>query len=804
MSKIHFLLTILAFVLLVAIPIVHAADFDAEVRDIWLSPSNVAAGETGRIYARYRNLSDPNGPYGGAATFDARIIVKKPSGSSSYDYIDNWAFDYSGQEKDLYWDNYYFDEAGQYKITAEIYDINGLQSGWDSAHRFDYRIEYFTLQSPNHSPSVSRRSPSNGTITVNQGETVTFKADGTDQDGNLSGAEWYGHGDNPYVQYVADVGGNGDAATFQRTHTFNESGSYTISVVVFDTDSAYSGTLLWNVEVLERKGSFRVQVKHPETGNLVAGSELNSLELYRDGSLFQTVDPPSGDYTFNNLSPNHTYRVDAYGTDMFIGNASEYISPGEDAQKTITAHYQGTLRVKVYHSDGATPLPDAYVEVRSHEGKAWRSGTTGSDGWVSWDGSDRAYLFPNLAAGEQWTIYTFYDGDQVASPVNVDITEQGNAVKYVTTTVPGQGDLEVTVRDQNGALRPNAIVVRYDASYNLIDERRDSDDGVVDGIVKWTGIDAGTYNLEAYYEGPSPFPHGEFWKSDTATVYIGQLTQTTLQRDRPYASSVVFKDDTTGQVLDPSTPVPPGTTVRGEVTVINKHEASQSVRVRLVADRSQGGSYDLDDTQGPQIVPGNGETSLFIFRFTPTDEGTYYRAVLVETYVHDGYTKTDAWDWGPSGGAFVVYPKLILTMSVGSDPTRDIDGAVVQVLVESAGQPVEGAQVVLQDDFEENWGGFEDGDPNTPLAETVIIETDSFGRASATWGLYACLLDPLSLTIDGQASKPGYVDDFATQTITVEPFMPVNFPPHGTETISYTVGTHKVFISVTPRNRRYW
>jgi len=646
MSKKHFLLTVLASVFLVAIPVVHAADFDAEARDIWLSPSNVAAGETGGIYARYRNLSDPNGPYGGAATFDARIIVEKPSGSSSYGYIDNWAFDYYGQEKDLYWDNYYFSEAGQYKITAEIYDINGLQSGWDSAHRFDYRIEYFTLQFPNHPPSASRQSPSSSSITLYQGDSQTFTVRGTDSDGNLHGTEWYR--DGSYTGEWDSMSGSDDTAS--RNESFPDPGNYEIAAVVYDTDWE-NDTVVWDVQVLERKGSLRVQVRHPETGNLVAGSELNSLELYRDGSLFQTVDPPSGDYTFNNLSPNHTYRVDAYGTDMFIGNASEYISPGEDAPKTITAHYQGTLRVKVYYSDGATPLSGAYVEVRSHEGRAWPSGTTGSDGWVSWDGSDRAYLFPNLAPGEQWMIYTFYGGNQVANPVDVDITEQGNAIKYVTTTVPGQGDLEVTVRDQNGTLRPNAIVARYDASYNPIDERRDSDDGVVDGIVKWTGIDAGTYNLEAYYEGVSPFPDGEFWKSDTATVYIGQLTQTTLQRDRPYASSVVFKDDATGQVLDPSTPVPPGTAVRGEVTVVNEYGASQSVRVRLVADRSQGGSYDLDGgTVGPQTVPSSG--GLFTFTFTPVDEGTYYRAVLVETYVYDGYSKTDAWDWGPTGGVF--------------------------------------------------------------------------------------------------------------------------------------------------------
>lgn len=173
----------------------------------------------------------------------------------------------------------------------------------------------------------------------------------------------------------------------------------------------------------EQKGSLRVQVRHPENNNLISESDLNALQLYRN-DVFQEpeIKHSPGEYTFRDLSPGYTYRVDAYGTDMFLGSFTKAISSGENASGTITAPYQGTLRVRVFYADGTTPLQNAYVEVRSHENRAWRSGISGSDGWVSWDKSDRAYLFPNRKSNEQWNVHTFYNNTTIASPSATTLT----------------------------------------------------------------------------------------------------------------------------------------------------------------------------------------------------------------------------------------------------------------------------------------------------------------------------------------------------------------------------------------------
>lgn len=118
--------------------------FDAEVQDLWISPSDVVAGDKGDVYAKIKNLSDYNSGYQGRATFDIRIIVWPPVGSGYYVYWDNYELTYH-QTLYFYWPNYSFDSEGQYTVKAEVYDINGRQNNWNTSHRFDYRREYFDI-----------------------------------------------------------------------------------------------------------------------------------------------------------------------------------------------------------------------------------------------------------------------------------------------------------------------------------------------------------------------------------------------------------------------------------------------------------------------------------------------------------------------------------------------------------------------------------------------------------------------------------------------------------------------------------
>ena len=148
----------------------QAADFDAEVEDI--TPNyDVYAGQTVHIAARFKNLSPSTGPHGGDATFDLTIYVEPPSGTATRFSWDNEAFTLN--QEMTFGGSYTFASAGAYTVWAEVYDINGQQSGWNADNRFDQRIETLTVLEP----VIVQISPSSYTVNEDVGEiefTVTL------------------------------------------------------------------------------------------------------------------------------------------------------------------------------------------------------------------------------------------------------------------------------------------------------------------------------------------------------------------------------------------------------------------------------------------------------------------------------------------------------------------------------------------------------------------------------------------------------------------------------------------------------
>ncbi|MDC8832468.1 Ig-like domain-containing protein [Alteromonas gilva] len=105
-------------------------------------------------------------------------------------------------------------------------------------------------------PSISPNTPTSNVVSVAIGETVQFSISATDSDSNLSGAEWYGHGDNPFVGSVYDANGDTSNAIFSRAHAFTSAGNYTIAVVVYDADYGYSQAVEWQVSVVSQPPDF--------------------------------------------------------------------------------------------------------------------------------------------------------------------------------------------------------------------------------------------------------------------------------------------------------------------------------------------------------------------------------------------------------------------------------------------------------------------------------------------------------------------------------------------------------------------
>ena len=101
------------------------------------------------------------------------IYVEPPTGTATRFSWDNEVFTLN-QER-TFSGSYTFASAGTYTVWAEIYDINGQQSGWNADNRFDQLTETFTISNP----ITVQIGSDNYTVDEDDGEaeiTVTISA----------------------------------------------------------------------------------------------------------------------------------------------------------------------------------------------------------------------------------------------------------------------------------------------------------------------------------------------------------------------------------------------------------------------------------------------------------------------------------------------------------------------------------------------------------------------------------------------------------------------------------------------------
>ena len=275
-----------------------------------------------------------------------------------------------------------------------------------------------------------------------------------------------------------------------------------------------------------------------------------------------------------------------------------------------------TVRVK-FQSDRSQSSPYDFDQTSSSQS-------------VSSGGGTKTFTFNHTPSTEG----TYYRTFEVETSVNSSYTKTddwpwGSAI---SVSAQPKGNLNVTVKNQNGSSISGATVKRYNSGWVYIDSKTTNSSGVA----SWSNIDATDYKLEAYYGG-------EYWVNGTASVPSGGTDSVTLQRNEPYAYDFRVYDGTT-DVTGGTVPV--GTSLRYEVKVRNQSPVSRTVRVKFQSDRSQSSPYDFDQTSSSQSVSSGGGTKTFTFNHTPSTEGTYYRTFEVETSVNSSYTKTDDWPWG--------------------------------------------------------------------------------------------------------------------------------------------------------------
>ena len=200
--------------MLVKVRIGDGGNFSAEILDIWVEPSDVIPGDSADVYASIKNTSDPNGPYGGYATFDMRRIITSPNNEKTTFYRDGWEFEPYEEKKTKA--NYTFSEAGTYHIKVEVWQSNGYETDWDPSEStlFASKEASITVSGPQLTiSSISPREIRTGESTYRaeltlQGsgftevERIKFKWDGPDSrtdEWSRGSSAW-----NNYVDIISD------------------------------------------------------------------------------------------------------------------------------------------------------------------------------------------------------------------------------------------------------------------------------------------------------------------------------------------------------------------------------------------------------------------------------------------------------------------------------------------------------------------------------------------------------------------------------------------------------------------------
>jgi hypothetical protein len=510
-----------------------------------------------------------------------------------------------------------------------------------------------------------------------------------------------------------DVNANGGTRTFTATFTPSAEGLYyrgSKTETYVNSNYALTDTWAWG----PTDGAFKVQTL---TGNLNVtaqnwnGNAVAGALVLRYTSSWQYIDQKTtggnGVASWTNITATN-YNLEVYydgNTPPFTGseywvNGSAQVPAGGTANVTLRRNEPYTENIVFKNNSTnevlspSNPIPPnttvrAEVTVRN-QSPVTRTVRVrvvvdrNKDGSYDHDLSIGP-LDVNANGGTRTFTATFtpsaeglyYRGSKTETYVNsnyalTDTWAWGptdGAFKVQTLT----GNLNVTAQNWNGNAVAGALVLRYTSSWQYIDQKTTGGNGVA----SWTNITATNYNLEVYYDGNTPpFTGSEYWVNGSAQVPAGGTANVTLRRNEPYTENIVFKNNSTNEVLSPSNPIPPNTTVRAEVTVRNQSPVTRTVRVRVVVDRNKDGSYDHDLSIGPLDVNANGGTRTFTATFTPSAEGLYYRGSKTETYVNSNYALTDTWAWGPTDGAFKVqtlYPPSVKIIGVvqkaHEDPT---------------------------------------------------------------------------------------------------------------------------------------
>jgi len=596
----------------------YAQTWDADAVDIWISPSNVSQGETADIVAQFKNLCSYNNGYSGEATFDIRIIVYKPSGSSTQTFWNNVPMGYH-QVLNKYWNDYLFTEVGQYTIKSEIYDINGYQTNWNLDNRFDYRIETFNITEAVHNPVASfyLSCPSDLFPT----KSYTIKVNYTDENGRSDLQNGYlrlaqgSEGSNPVTLMLHNFSGNPSQWAGETQAVENLSASVT------NITNGYRVT--WNFEM---KWNW---------------SESTNVDYWAFA-----IDDAGGESTHVKENENADYE-----NDIRIYTSSENDDPviaGNNYTVTGQLRFEGSSS---YPSDWS----GISVEMRknSYTGALLDTDGSVSNGYsVTWN--------TNTNDIGNWNVYikprnTNHQPNNSSSHCDIE-----------TVTVTNEGNIKVYVKDMNNTLVGSGHKVEiFNNNYQTLNNPKYTNSS---GYAYWSDLSAANYKFEAYVDDNSTIWGGDcYWGGTDGAVTAGSSSSANIIQVEPFVETISVSGSS----------FIPGDIVHVDVTVQNNTSASQNVKAEIIIDMGQSSPWNYESSlHGPITISANDEGYFGFDWEIPANAslGTYHISARTQRYFQTAgsWGNTDATGWEESfnvtnpNGNIKVYVKDMNNTLVGS------------------------------------------------------------------------------------------------------------------------------------------
>ncbi|OYR41127.1 hypothetical protein DJ82_06365 [Halorubrum sp. Ib24] len=339
------------------------------------------------------------------------------------------------------------DGSGEYAITA---DGSALSPG-DSAQTVDSDSTTITVQEPeqNEGPTASfAASPS----APEAGETVSFDASGSSDDGSIASYEW-------------DFGDGATSTGASASHTYDTAGDYAVELTVTDDDGA-TDTATQTVSVGEAPDPVN-QPPTADAGDDQTVAEGDSVSLDASGSSDADGDDLSYDWT-QTSGTGVTLSDDGTATPSFT-------APDIDADET--------LAFEVTVSDGdATATDTVTVTVEDDEADPPGDEDPPTDG-----PSTEVSLSPE---SELVAV-----GDSAEYDVVVDDADGGVGVYSMT----------VTVDDPSVASITDASVSNVDENLTDVEIAEDGSSATMEAVLVDTddngSVTLGTVTVESAAEG---------------------------------------------------------------------------------------------------------------------------------------------------------------------------------------------------------------------------------------------------------------------------------------------------------------